>query len=252
MPITNIERIPKSITTEDLHKAIKHAKSTFPNECCGVFTHSKGYIACTIISNDPTTGFVMEEQERVAANYDDVIAIWHSHPSASGGSPSYNDSITQIATNLCWGVVALNDKKEVSDIFFWGSFENIPSLLDRQFRSVVNDAYSLVRDIYYVNLDIELDDLPREIDAVRVFVDKYLEVGFEKARKGSFELADVVLFQGDDNRKELGVIIDKDTVLTHEFEKASRTCRLAELKDNVIDVYRHKDVKNIDKLLRLF
>lgn len=250
MSITNIERIPKSITVRDLHKAILHAQSSHPNECCGVFTHSSGYIACTNIASNPTSSFVIAEQKQMVSNYDDIIAVWHSHPDTCR-QPSRDDMLTQIATNLCWGVVVVDNNRLVSDVFFWGSFDNIPNYVGRVYRSGSLDSYALIRDIYYSKLKIELCDFPRELGDANPLIDNYVEAGFTDALVSTCEPADVIVYKTENGVWDCGVLIDKKTVLIHEANCFSRVCFLSELDGRIRLVLKHKNIKSGIEPLKL-
>ena len=147
------ERQPLEITQKEINKAINHAAKEFPKEACGVFTRSCGYIACTNIDPKPEENFHMLEYPQIAANEDDIIALFHSHPNGNN-EPSSADMEFQISTDCPWGIAVFNKQGQFQELFFWGS-NNIPNLIGRKYRSGSMDCYSIIKDAYKIWYNID-------------------------------------------------------------------------------------------------
>ena len=219
-------RKPDEIKDTELKKAFEHAEADYPNECCGVFTRSKGYIRCTNVHDNPTQSFAMKEWLSVAANIEDVIAIFHSHPNGLN-CPTSIDMRYQIQTNLPWGIAVMNDSGYVNDCFFWGS-DKIPQLIGREYRSGVNDCYSLIRDAYRVWYNILLPEFPRDSNywdrGEMLYTDGFPQAGFYEIDIKDASAGDVLI--GKVLSKKIinhgAVILDDKHILHHATGTLSR------------------------------
>lgn len=243
------ERQPTGIAAKDLKAAFAHAEAEYPNECCGVFTRSSGYVRCTNVHAQPKTCFAIKEWVQVIANADDVIAVFHSH---SDGScyPSAVDMEHQLSTSLCWGVAVLNGLGLVHDCFFWGS-DNIPPLLGREYRSGAMDCYSLIRDAYKLWYGIDLKEFPRDKQfwdaGKKLYTDGYKEAGFVEIPKEQLVPGDVligsVLGKGIVNHG--GLLLDEQTILHHPSGTLSRRSDLTRWFKHLNICLRHKSFKDL-------
>jgi len=191
----NCSRQPKDLKQEDISKAFEHAMLEFPNEACGVFTRSSGYLQCTNIDPDPKNLFFMKEFSQVFANKSDVIAVFHSH-STGLDCPSIDDMKGQIASGLPWCVAVLDASGEVVDFFSWGS-DLIPPLLGRSYRSGVTDCFSIIRDAYKLWYNEDLPDFPRDKMFVErgenIYLDNYGRANFRLITQDQLMPGDVLL-----------------------------------------------------------
>jgi len=242
------ERQPAEITDTELNKAFKHAQDEFPKEACGVFTRSSGYIACTNIDPEPEKNFRMKEYFQVAANRDDVIAIFHSHPDGIA-EPTEADMAFQISTAFSWGIVALDKNREVIDCFFWGGKE-IPPLLGRKYRSGTMDCYSIIKDAYMLWYGIKLPDFPRDADfwerGENLYSDNFGEAGFEMITPDKIMPGDVLLgsIRGRGIVNHGAIVLSEREILHHTINGLSRRDSFSRWFQHLNICLRHKDFKD--------
>tara|TARA_R100001509_G_scaffold165419_1_gene146983 strand:- start:8413 stop:9120 length:708 start_codon:yes stop_codon:yes gene_type:complete len=141
-------------------KALIHAKEQDPKESCGLLINIKGkekYFACRNLSLTNHQCFILDPEDYVRAdNKGEIIAVIHSHPNTLP-TPSQADKVSCEQSKLPWHI--LNPKTEE-----WGYLE--PSgykapLLGRQWVWGVTDCWSLVRDWYREEKNINLRDWER-------------------------------------------------------------------------------------------
>ena len=176
-------------------KALVHAKDQDPKESCGLLLNVKGkerYYPCENLSLSHYQEFILNPEDYVKAdNLGEIMAIIHSHP-CTPPTPSQADRISCEHSKLPWYIV--NPKTEQ-----WGECipeGYTPDLLGRPWVWGITDCWSLVRDWYKQEKNIELKDYERSMTPEE-FLKKPL---FEKYAKdtGFRELAkDEALQKGD-------------------------------------------------------
>ena len=142
--------------------ALSHAKIEDPKESVGLLLNVKGkerYYPCNNLSMSSYQCFVLDPEDYVRAdNMGEITAIIHSHP-ATPPTPSQADLVGCENSNLPWHIV--NPKTEQ-----WGYCEpngyKAP-LLGREWVWGVTDCWSLVRDWYREEKQIELKDYQRSM-----------------------------------------------------------------------------------------
>ena len=140
--------------------ALKHAKEQDPKESVGVFIVIKGkeqYYPCNNLSTYSQQCFILDPEDYVKADaLGEITAIVHSHP-VTPPSPSQADKVSCEQSGLKWHIV--NPKTET-----WGYCEPTgykPPLIGRQWLWADTDCWSLVRDYYKEQHNIQLLDYER-------------------------------------------------------------------------------------------
>jgi len=167
-------------------KALLHAKKEDPKESVGLLLNIKGkerYYPCRNLSMTDHQCFILDPEDYVKADsIGEIVAIIHSHPSTPP-TPSQADRISCEDSGLVWHIV--NPKTEK-----WGYCEPNgykPPLIGRQWVWGLTDCYSLIRDWYKENKNINLRDYQRpttlqEFNKKPIFEMNTWRTGFRELR----------------------------------------------------------------------
>lgn len=135
---------------------IRHAEAEYPRESCGLVSNSC-YLPCENIHETPLSHFKIDSRKYFEIESESGIqAIIHSHPDGLD-HPTYTDMVGQVNSDVPWGILPKGKK-----IFFWGKGTPIPPLLRREFRHGVTDCYSLIKDWFFLEKGVELEEVPRD------------------------------------------------------------------------------------------
>ena len=140
--------------------ALIHAKEQDPKESCGLLLNIKGkekYYPCRNLSLNDNQCFMIDPEDYVRAdNLGQIIGVVHSHP-ITPPIPSQADKIECEKSGLEWHIV--NPKTEV-----WGFCKPSgykPPIIGREYVWGMADCWTLVRDWYKEEKNIELRDWER-------------------------------------------------------------------------------------------
>ena len=206
--------------------ALAHAKDQDPKESCGLLLNIKGkerYFPCRNLSMTAFQCFILDPEEYVKAdNTGDIIAVIHSHP-VTPPVASQSDKVACEQSGLAWHIV--NPKTES-----WGYLEPTgykAPILGRQWAWGVTDCYTLVRDWYKENLNIELIDWHRpttieDFNKDPMFEKCADETGFRELRPDEKLINGDLLFMSimSNNLNHVAIFIDGD-VLHHLTDRLS-------------------------------
>lgn len=198
-----------------------HAVAEYPRECCGLVVmvgRREVYMPCRNAAASADHFVLAPDDYAAAEDAGRVVAVAHSHPDETP-APSEADRVACEATGLPWYIVAVS--KDDAGAVVAGEVRGftpvgfVAPLLGRQFAHGVLDCYSLVRDWYKRERDIELPDFARfegwwepgrQGD---LYMDHYAEAGFRPLQVGEDMTAgDVILMQvRSDRANHAGVFL---------------------------------------------
>jgi proteasome lid subunit RPN8/RPN11 len=220
------------------------ARAKYPNESCG-FIMGGQYIACENFSKTPLKDFALEDTRYDAAFMArQVTAIVHSHPNGPI-FPSGHDMEQQLATNIPWVIISLN-QHVIGQVVIWGDQIATAPLIGRPFVHGVFDCYSLVRDAFGAGTEgmkaqgirwpfapISLPQIPRD-DAwwkkdQDLYADHLKPQGFSQISRADAKPGDGFLVKIGDSRtnpherlNHAGVLVDSNLILHHLPGRLSR------------------------------
>jgi len=209
-------------------QALAHAKEQDPKESCGLLLNIRGkekYFPCRNLSLTSHQCFILDPEDYVKADsIGEIIAIIHSHP-ITPPEPSQADRVACEQSNLPWHIV--NPKTET-----WADLKPTgfkAPLLGRQWVWGVSDCWSLVRDWYKQEKNIELKDWdrptrPEEFLLNPLFQSCAWRTGFRELRPEEKLInGDALLMSiGSPGLNHVAIFIDGD-VLHHLTDRLS--CR---------------------------
>lgn len=185
------------MTPTTLEAIRQHAAKEYPRECCGVVIVVRGkerYVPCRNIA-DSRVHFVIHPEDYAAAeDAGEVTTIVHSHCNLSA-HPSQPDLIGCEKSGKPWLIISWPSGATVE---FAPSGYKLP-LLGREFHHGIADCYSLVRDYYREELNIELPDFERQWEwwerGDNLYMDNFEKVGFVKVDPSTLRKHDAIIMQ---------------------------------------------------------
>ena len=206
-------------------KIINDLFEVYPEEGCGLLINKKGKIVwkfCENIAENKKETFQIDPKEYIKARLSgDIYAIIHSHPDISC-KPSEADIRASDHLGIPYIIYSLPDAEKY--VYTPKNLSN--PLLGREYEFGKYDCWSLVRDYYRQELDIELPMLKFEYDwwdkDLDYFGDLYESFGFIKVEEP--QTHDVILFQvtgGVPNH--CGVYLKEELFMHHAENRLS--CR---------------------------
>ena len=142
--------------------ALSHAKDQDPKESCGLLLNIRGkekYFPCRNLAMTSHQCFILDPEDYVkGSNLGEIVGIIHSHP-ITPPTPSQADRISCEHSNLPWYIV--NPKTEKWADLHPEGYK--PELCGRPWVWGVTDCWSLVRDWYKKEKNIDLIDYERSM-----------------------------------------------------------------------------------------
>ena len=193
---------------------IAHGSMCYPNESCGLAIIFKGklrYYPC----NNKFTGdkfYIGPEEYLKAEQLGEIVGICHTHVNYSP-QPSTADLAACENTGIPWIIVSLPSK----DYYQFEPSGYKHPLIGRLFYHGVFDCYSLIKDYYLEELNITLQDYPREEEwwnkGYNLYEENFAKEGFIVQKEP--KLHDVILFQNNSTTINHGGIYIGDNLLLH-------------------------------------
>lgn len=201
---------------------LAHAKQEFPRECCGVIVIFKGrekYIPCTNTSEEPLESFRIHEEDYAMAEdmFGEISKIVHSHP-ITNAHPSEPDLVSIEHSGIPWIIV-----NPVTEQFT----ETLPSgykapLIGRVFAFGVLDCFSLIRDYYKEELNIELKDGTRSDGfwerGQDLYTERFEEWGFRKIPLADIKPNDILIMTNGTSVPIHGAVYLGDGIMLHHVQ----------------------------------
>ena len=187
-------KLPDAIKVE----ALEHAKAESPKESCGLVAVVKGrkrYFACRNLAETPSEHFVLDPlQYAEIEDKGEIVAVIHSHP-VTNHEPSQADQVACEKSGLPWFVV--NPQTEQ-----WGYCEpkgfELP-YVGREFVFGLVDCYSLCRDWYQREMNLQLRDYQRRdrfwLRGENLYLDNFAKEGFREVSQTDLQWGDAILMQ---------------------------------------------------------
>lgn len=199
--------------------ALAHAQQEFPREACGLLLVIKGrqkYWPCQNRAETPEAHFQLDPDDYAAAeDKGEIVAVIHSHPNTRP-EPSMADQVACNRSGLPWYIVN-------PLTFQWGEAlpnDYKPPLIGREYSWGSLDCWTLVRDWYKEEWDLDLPDWERPTkanwdDAPR-FEELYEQAGFRQVSIRKLQVGDALLMaMGSNYLNHVAVYVGDQYVLHH-------------------------------------
>lgn len=207
------------LTEEVKQEIISHAKSHTPVESCGLVIIFKGkqqYRACKNLAHG-SDNFILDPSDYEKADNDgEIVAVVHSHPNASC-KPSQADLVSCEASGLPWFIIGLPSEQ-------WHYIEPtgyVAPLVGRTWSHGVLDCYSIIRDWYKQERNIEIPNFHRSDDwwkrGENLYLDNFSKAGFYKISQEELQEGDVILMTINSSVPNHGAIYLGDGLILHHF-----------------------------------
>ena len=142
---------------------IKHLRSTYPQEGCGLIVNVRGKLQwkpCKNVSKNPLESFKIEPSSYAAASLvGDIFAVVHSHPDQSP-DPSEQDIKSSNFLQIPYHIYSIPSEDKYEYI---PEYKKIP-LLGRTYEFGKTDCWTLARDYYKQTFNVDIPMLEFEDD----------------------------------------------------------------------------------------
>lgn len=172
------------------------------------------YVACENVADHDQDFRISAEQYAQIEDQYQILAVVHSHIDKLA-TPSEADRVSCEATSLPWHIVAVGKDADenVPHVIEWQELKPAgyeAPLVGRSFHHGVLDCYTLIRDFYKRELNIEIPDFERpdnwwdKPELGELYLDNFESAGFIKV--DDLKYGDVILMQYRSDRTNHGGI----------------------------------------------
>lgn len=239
------------------HDAIQafrlHAIEQWPREACGIIVEQTNgnhvYVECDNIAPDPELDAVISTKDITRAhNMGKIVSMVHSHPKGKI-HPSGADMEAQLQWDIPFGI-STSTSDSCSKPFFFGKGVPIAPYEGRVFVNGWQDCFSLLKDWYQQELNIELPVVPHDHywwEHNKNLYEAHLsETGFRKLGESE------PLKRGDGFLMKIraavpnhaGVFVGNGQILHHLQDQYSLIEPLHRWRNLIWGWYRHKDMED--------
>lgn len=226
----------------------QHVIECYPQEACGYLVDDT-FIPIQNVSNDPADSFEMSvEDSKMFADQD--YAVIHSHTMKQHDfdfrTPSHADMIAQRNCEMPFGIVHC-DGENVSDILWFGGDTPIPDLINRQYIPNVQDCFTLARDYYRLNYNIDFGTHPRPANWYEwnphYIEHHFKDLGLIQIRPENLKVGDILLFNIASNyASHIGIVTGEDKFIHHLLNRTSAEDKISKWHRQFNKALRHKDL----------
>jgi proteasome lid subunit RPN8/RPN11 len=204
---------------------VDHAKAENPREACGlvIIKHGKQiYKPCKNLARG-TDQFILDPQDYANAEEEgDIVAVIHSHPNISA-KPSQADLVSCEASGLPWFVMGYPSEK-------WEYIQPtgyIAPLVGREWSHGVLDCYSIIRDWFLQEKNIELLDFKRSDEWWKIgenlYLDNFEKAGFKQISLEKLQAGDCILMCFNSEVPNHGAVYLGDGQILHHVQNRLST-----------------------------
>lgn len=221
-----------------------HAALEAPRECCGVvimLNDEPAYIPCRNQSSLLDQFNLHPEDYADAADRGEIVAIAHSHVFQSP-EPTQPDLIGCESSGLPWIIV----NYPVGTVVQIEPSGYVAPLIGRTFHAGILDCYTLIRDYYKQELQIDLPEYERphgwEDRGENLYGDNFAGAGFVEV--DTIEKHDVLLMKISASVIDHGAVyIGDNTILQHcTGHLSARSIYGGHWQKHTVKILRHKDL----------
>ena len=213
------------LTDSVKRQIIAHAEQENPRESCGLVCIINGkqkYFPCRNIGVG-TDNFVLDPEDYDKADTaGEIVAVIHSHPNMSA-KPSQADLVACEASGLPWFIVGYPS-------LVWEYLEPkgyIAPLVGREWTHGILDCYSIIRDWYKQERNIELPEFDRHDEwwkaGQNLYLDNILKVGFKPIEQKDLQEGDVILMTIGSSVPNHGALYLGNGVILHHIQNRLST-----------------------------
>lgn len=241
---------------KQIYEFVKEAGiRNYPNEACGLI-YAKGKkaipVECKNVSLEPEHNFIISAEDYASTmSLGEIVGCWHTHCNTDA-RPSDADKQACENTETTWYIGSVR-KNDAGEVYFDGMQVLTPTgfmmpLVGRPYAYGVFDCFTILRDYYKTEFNIELPDCARIEDPWDTDPDfcyhRALACGFERTG-GQPKKGDIFLIQtGTEGADHVAVYIGDDKILHHMRNRLSRHDIYggSYWQMHTLSHWRHKDV----------